>query len=312
MTKPEAQNPPQNLHNGFNPNDHMMKLQGKDYLPVAPRMAWAHAEHPKGWSSRILASEHTSWEEPDPRSRTTPKQNRTVREYWVRVRISFANGAFYEDEGSETNIDFPAAYREKAITKALGRALAQAGYGTLYAPEFDETATLDRKAGVDSTRDTSTDNNPDSHRTMSGVRVVDTPVDLDKLKESKESKNKKVKALPEEDAAPEPVASGQPVAPQPQEEPPKGNAQGTPKEESSQQGDKYAKMDSLALATVLRTMVEKSEKEHTPEVQAQISAAIATANQAHKVERASLLPLGALADLVRSVEQILSASSQAS
>ena len=37
----------------------------------------------------------------------------------------------------ETEIGFP-DYIEKAVTGAIGRALAMCGYGTLQAPEFDE------------------------------------------------------------------------------------------------------------------------------------------------------------------------------
>ena len=31
---------------GFNPNDHMMKLKGKDYLQVAWRLVWFREDHP--------------------------------------------------------------------------------------------------------------------------------------------------------------------------------------------------------------------------------------------------------------------------
>ena len=53
------------------------------------------------------------------------------------IGVTDGHGATATAHGSEGCADF-LEYLEKAETKAIGRALALLGYGTQFAPEFDE------------------------------------------------------------------------------------------------------------------------------------------------------------------------------
>lgn len=104
----------------FNPNEHMMKLKGKDYLQVAWRLVWFREDHPD-WSldAQIIEQdgEHAIF----------------------KAIICDENGIQKSSgHGSESKRDF-GDYLEKAETKAVGRALAMLGYGTQFAAdELDE------------------------------------------------------------------------------------------------------------------------------------------------------------------------------
>lgn len=117
----------------FDPSKHLRQLRGKggtaDYLDVKWRLVWLRAEHPDATTS----TEHVEIS-PDIAI--------------FRATVTIPSGGSATDYGSETPKDF-ADYIEKASTKALGRALAQLGYGTQFVgEELDE-----------------------------GVRIVDSPVD---------------------------------------------------------------------------------------------------------------------------------------
>ena len=104
----------------FNPNEHMMKLKGKDYLQVAWRLVWFREEHPDfGINAEALAltDDHAIF----------------------KATITDANGIqISSGHGSESKKDF-GDFIEKAETKAIGRALAMLGYGTQFAAdELDE------------------------------------------------------------------------------------------------------------------------------------------------------------------------------
>lgn len=104
----------------FNPNEHMMKLKGKDYLQVMWRLVWFREEHPD-WSIEPtiieLDAEHAVF----------------------KAVICDENGVQKcAGHGSESKRDF-GDYLEKAETKAVGRALAMLGFGTQFtALELDE------------------------------------------------------------------------------------------------------------------------------------------------------------------------------
>ena len=104
----------------FNPNEHMMKLKGKDYLQVAWRLVWFREDHPD-WpldtSIIEMDADHAVF----------------------KAIICDENGAQKSaGHGSESKRDF-GDYIEKAETKAIGRALAMLGYGTQFAAdELDE------------------------------------------------------------------------------------------------------------------------------------------------------------------------------
>jgi hypothetical protein len=104
----------------FNPNDHMMKLKGKDYLQVMWRLVWFREDHPDfGIDTSALSID----------------ENHAV----FKCAITDPNGIQVSaGHGSESKKDF-GDFIEKAETKAVGRALAMLGYGTQFAAdELDE------------------------------------------------------------------------------------------------------------------------------------------------------------------------------
>lgn len=103
----------------FNPNSHMMKLKGKDYLPVAARVLWFREEFPiaAGWGIRTRRIDGSFKE--------------GFAEYYAEVvdpegRI-VATGSNVEDKAGFGD------FLQKAETGAIGRALAAAGFGTMAA-----------------------------------------------------------------------------------------------------------------------------------------------------------------------------------
>lgn len=104
----------------FIAGDHMRKLKGQDYLEVKWRLVW-------------LRDEHRDWEI------DTECQERDEEHAVFRAVIRDGEGRqIASAHGSETKRDF-GDYYEKAETKAVGRALAYAGYGTQYVgEELDE------------------------------------------------------------------------------------------------------------------------------------------------------------------------------
>jgi hypothetical protein len=122
----------------FNPNEHLLRIQGKDYLPVRWRLVWFHQATGSRAGYVTVELEHNrqdgfakfftiAWDGND--------------ETWRHVNIRGVEldvcGRVATGEGSETRADFN-DYYEKAATKALGRALAGLSFGTQFAPELDE------------------------------------------------------------------------------------------------------------------------------------------------------------------------------
>ena len=104
----------------FDPSAHLIQLKGKDYLQVMWRLCWMRAERPN-WGVFTDAHEITD-------------------------KIAIFRAVITDDDGnviasgygSETPKDF-GDYIEKAETKAIGRALAVAGFGTQFTGgELDE------------------------------------------------------------------------------------------------------------------------------------------------------------------------------
>lgn len=111
----------------FDPNQHITKLKGKDYLEVKYRLVWFREEWPAGTIDTAIV-ELTD-------QRCVVRAEVRKMDDGGEVRGS-ASGI-----GSETPRDF-GDYIEKAETKAIGRALAALGYGTQFAPELDEGARI--------------------------------------------------------------------------------------------------------------------------------------------------------------------------
>lgn len=107
----------------FNPNEHMIKLKGKDYLQVAWRLVWfrdTESGHPLLGLSTEMVEHGEDW----------AVFKATITDEVGRVLST--------GHGSESSRDF-GDYLEKAETKAVGRALAMLGYGTQFAAdELDE------------------------------------------------------------------------------------------------------------------------------------------------------------------------------
>jgi hypothetical protein len=110
----------------FNPRDHFMLLKGKQYLPVAPRIAWFREEHPD-WTITTDVSPSMSGAD------------------YVTFKATIADATgktIATAHKTEHEKHFP-DYREKAETGSIGRALALCGYGTLFAQELEEPVTPD-------------------------------------------------------------------------------------------------------------------------------------------------------------------------
>lgn len=100
---------------GFDPARHLTKVSGRDYLEVKWRLVWFHDVHPDGsivtemvqhQNSAAVFKAAVSW----------------PTESGIAMRTGW---------GSESSDDF-GDYLEKAETKAIGRALAAAGFGTQF------------------------------------------------------------------------------------------------------------------------------------------------------------------------------------
>ena len=105
----------------FNPNDHLMNLKGKAYLEVKWRLVWFRQEHPD-WSIR-----------------TQIVDLNIDQKYAVfKAIISNESGVIVAEGTKMEDARGFADYMEKAETGSIGRALGILGYGTQFAPEFDE------------------------------------------------------------------------------------------------------------------------------------------------------------------------------
>ena len=98
-------------------------FKGKKYLPVAPRVAWFRQNKPC-WriNTELVEFKH--------------ENNYGIAVFMCKIYDENGN-VVSTGYGSETLSDFR-DYFEKAETKAIGRALAALGYGTLFALELDE------------------------------------------------------------------------------------------------------------------------------------------------------------------------------
>lgn len=105
----------------FNPRDHFLNLKGKQYLPVAARIAWFREDHPD-WSIVTKSVPELSGADYCTFHAQICDRNHIV--------IATAHKTEHEKHFAD--------YREKAETGAIGRALALCGYGTLFAQELEE------------------------------------------------------------------------------------------------------------------------------------------------------------------------------
>lgn len=102
----------------FEPSRYLTKLSNKDYLEVKWRLVWFRSEHPHG-------------------AITTEDVQITDKLAVFKATVTDSEGGSATGFGSETPGDFR-DFIEKAETKAIGRALSALGYGTPFAPDFEE------------------------------------------------------------------------------------------------------------------------------------------------------------------------------
>jgi hypothetical protein len=105
----------------FNPNDHLISLKGKSYLEVKYRLVWFRDENPDwGISTDIV------------------KLDMEAKYAIVKATITDPTGRVLAQGTKMEDIKGFGDFLEKAETGAIGRALGILGYGTQFAPEFDE------------------------------------------------------------------------------------------------------------------------------------------------------------------------------
>ena len=97
----------------FNPNDYIMKLQGKEYLPVQARLLWLRTMHP------------------DATLQTELLEFKNGEYALFKATITIPGRGSATGHGSEDPKGFR-DYIEKAETKAIGRALGALGFGTQF------------------------------------------------------------------------------------------------------------------------------------------------------------------------------------
>lgn len=124
----------------FNPNEHLSKLRGKDYLEVKYRLLWFLNDTPSRAGIITIELEH---DRQNGYARYTAVAWDGKDDTWRILKIHGHEVAVCGRVGmgtkSETKADFP-DFAEKAETGAKGRALADLGYGTQFAVELEEGA----------------------------------------------------------------------------------------------------------------------------------------------------------------------------
>lgn len=111
---------PTPIRDAFNPRQHLMRVNGAEYLKVEHRLAWLRAEHPDA----VLETEMIEW-----------SSGHAI----FRASVTLPTGGRATGYGSETAEDFR-DHIEKAETKAIGRALAALGFGTQFASDHEDGA----------------------------------------------------------------------------------------------------------------------------------------------------------------------------
>ena len=138
----------QQVNQGFNPSDHLMKIKSRqglsDYLPVQWRLVWFRQECPHGTieteeleydTEKECSLEAFVWNSEKRRSEKVVKTAKGYARY--RAVVTDGNGGRATGTKAECRANFE-DYGEKAETGAIGRALAGLGFGTQFAPELDE------------------------------------------------------------------------------------------------------------------------------------------------------------------------------
>jgi hypothetical protein len=122
----------------FNPNEHLMKLQGKDYLEVKWRLVWFRDIFPNGSiETEILTldldreteEEVMVWNDEKKRKEKVIKRANGFAVF--KAVVKDGQGGVGTGTKSEKAASFP-DYIEKAESGSIGRALAALGFGTQF------------------------------------------------------------------------------------------------------------------------------------------------------------------------------------
>lgn len=105
---------------GFDPQKHLIKLKGKEYLEVKWRLVWLREVHPDA----VITTELVDY-----------RQDHAI----FRATVALPSGASATGYGSEDPKGF-LDFIEKAETKAIGRALGALGFGTQFADDFADAS----------------------------------------------------------------------------------------------------------------------------------------------------------------------------
>jgi hypothetical protein len=133
----------------FDPRQHLIKLKGRDYLPVAARLIWLNEEaHRYRIETTFLKLEDTY--------AVVQATVTLLDETGMAIR---AATALKREDLSH----FP-DFLEKAETGSIGRALGMLGFGTQFAPEFDELEGRHEPRVVDTPRPSTEASRPESTR----------------------------------------------------------------------------------------------------------------------------------------------------
>lgn len=144
----------------FDPQKHLMKLKGKDYLEVKWRLVWLREEHPNA----MIATELVDL-----------RDNHAV----FKATVTLPEGASATGFGSEDSKGF-ADFIEKAETKALGRALAGLGYGTQFCDDMVYGAEEGRVVDSPVSRPADAQRRANGDRQRPQGDLVDAPPDVDR------------------------------------------------------------------------------------------------------------------------------------
>jgi hypothetical protein len=140
----------------FDPSKYLINLGGKEYLEVKHRLIWFRQEQPGG--SIQTEAVHIL---PD-----DVGEKRAMAIF--KATVTREDGGVGTGWGSETAADFE-DFIEKAETKAIGRALAAAGFGTQFSGEHAMLNPDGSPHLVDA---------PAERNNVGQMRMVDAPVDL--------------------------------------------------------------------------------------------------------------------------------------